>query len=676
MLVGTPHPTNERIDKWKQLTWSLRCTVKLTDIQYSQAELDRARVVRISQNFQERLVDKNVISVCETRQTKVQRTRFSSTRHLVSAHDCYRYRVITQPLQIVDREFAEIGIPNETLVELDTDHSGLLTCHRNEKMLQAIKNLIKSALRWASTRHSTSSLQPSSSNDGSNESINDVLSDDSWHIADQDIREEQSENDDYVNLVKRSRTEITVLSALSSAHKSLEVPYSMLKPSERNPQFFGRQDLLSLMDDALLPTDKSDKAVGQGSCRSFAICGLGGVGKTELAREFAFSRQDRFDAVFWIDAEQATQLSEGFAAIASQLGYTDADTDRVVSRNVAREWLRNPVKRFNSEYGQRRPGDSEGSIEDDDEEVSWLLIFNNADNLELLKEYWPPTEKGSIILTSRDPMARHGRAGIILEPLKQEDAATLLRRLTGAVESPQGLQESLDIAARLGGLPLAVTQIAAYIVRWDMTLEEFLEFFDRQTSIEKVAKHKAPQLLPREHYKHSLFTVWTLERLSPQGLAILQLISFLNPDSIRESLINPDPSSPLTEPGAPAKPGGLPTTDDEYLAARLDLIRVSLARRNKAEKRLTMHRLVQDVVRSQMPSARAAQVLEWATLLVLTAWPTGFLRFDHDTATWEASEELLPHILKLKAFFQAYSEHMKSAEAKQNLARMLLFAAW
>jgi hypothetical protein len=584
-------------------------------------------------------------------------------------------------LQVVDRGFAKIGIPNETLVELDTDHFGLLGGHKDEEMLQAIKTLVKNALKWATTRHSTSSPQPSSNNHDRNESINDVLPDDLWHdSADQGVQGEQSEDDVYMRRVERSRAEIAVLSGLSSGHKSLlEVPYSMLKPSERNPQFFGRQDLLRLIDDALLPRNgpPSGQAVGsQGSCRRFAICGLGGVGKTELAREFAFSRQHEFDAVFWIEAEQATQLSEGYAVIASQLGYTDADQDRVVSRNVAREWLRNPVKRSDSKNRQRLSGDGEDSTEEDDEEVSWLLILNNADDLELLEEYWPRTQKGSILITSRDPMAKDGREGIDLEPLGREDAAILLRRLTKAAESPQDSQVLLDIAARLGGLPLAITQIAAFIARWGMTPADFLRFFDRQTSIEMVAKGKPPELLSRDQYKHSLFTVWTLERLSPQGLAILQLLSFLNPDSIQESLINPDPSSAPHEAGAPSKPEGLPAAEDEYLAARLDLIRVSLVRRNKAEARLALHRLVQDVVRSQMPSARAVQVLEWTMLLVLQAWPTGFLRFDHDTATWDASEELLPHILKLKGFFQVYSGHMESAEAKQNLARLLLFAGW
>ncbi|KAK3364321.1 hypothetical protein B0T25DRAFT_598284, partial [Lasiosphaeria hispida] len=571
---------------------------------------------------------------------------------------------------LVDREFAAIGIPDETLVELDTDHFGLLECLHHEKMLQAIKAVLKNALRWASTRQrSSSSLQPSMSSNGTNESVNDALSDDSWFAMNQtDDILEGPESDDYVNLMNRSRAEVAALSDFSSSHRSLAVPYSMLKPSERNAQFFGRQDMLCLMEDALLPLNS---AIGQtSSSREFAIWGLGGVGKTELAREFAFSRQGRYDAVFWIEAEQTTQLSEGFAAIASQLGYTDSDKDRVVSRTIAREWLSNPAKRPNSKL-HPNPGGGDDFTEEATEEATWLLIFNNADDLTLLEEYWPETRKGSVILTSRDPMAKCGRTGIDLQPLGQEDAAMLLQKLAD-VTSPQDLKASLDIAARLGGLPLAITQVAAFIDRYEMTLSEFLAFFEKQTSIKKVAKTKAPEIQSGDHYKHSLFTVWTLERLSQQGLTVLQVLSSLNPDSIMESLISPltidpaDHQQPL--------PDGFPTTGDEYLAARLDLTKVSLIRRNRVDAKLTLHRLVQDVVRSQMTMDRAAQISQLTVLLVLKAWPTGFLRFDHDTATWDASEELLPHILRLQSFF--LGKHIESTEAKQNLAKLLLFAGW
>ncbi|KAK0715397.1 P-loop containing nucleoside triphosphate hydrolase protein [Lasiosphaeris hirsuta] len=531
-------------------------------------------------------------------------------------------------------------------------------------MLGAIKTLIRNALKWASSSRQapTPPLPRPQNSHGGVETVNDVLSDQVWAIADQ----------------PRGRAELTALSELSSGQRSLAAPYSMLKPSDRNPQFYARQDIMCLMDEALLPKGRLDQGTSLSAGREFAICGLGGVGKTELAREYAFSRQDRFDAVFWIDSEHDSQLSEGFDKIASRLGYADTSVDRVLSRTVAREWLSNPTKRSgsNHRHRDRRPLELGGaSMEEGGEEASWLLVFNNADDLKLLEDYWPTTQKGSVILTSRDPMAKHQRAGIDLEPLKQEDTAGLLRLLTRA-NSPQDMQASSAIAERLGGLPLAITQIAAHIDRWGMTLEEFLRFFDRQTSIKGVAEAKDVSKLGfRHHYKHSLLTVWTLEKLSRQGLALLEVLSFLSPDSITESLINP--SSISAGDGAPPMLlDGFPTTEDEYFAARLDLRRVSLIRRAKGDSKLTLHRLVQDVVRSQMDSARAVRVLELTASLVLKAWPTGFLRFDHDTATWNSSEELLPHILKLQIFFRRRWADVKSADARQNFARLLLFAGW
>jgi len=81
---------------------------------------------------------------------------------------------------------AEVGIPGERLVALETDHFGLLSCPKNEEMLRAIKDIIKNALSWASFRRlsASSSLHPSSSENDSSDSINDVLSDGSWQITD------------------------------------------------------------------------------------------------------------------------------------------------------------------------------------------------------------------------------------------------------------------------------------------------------------------------------------------------------------------------------------------------------------------------------------------------------------------------------------------------------------
>ncbi len=146
------------------------------------------------------------------------------------------------------------------------------------------------------------------------------------------------------------------------------------------------------------------------------------------------------------------------------------------------------------------------------------------------------------------------------------------------------------------------------------------------------------------------------------------VLSFLNPDSIKESLVSPPlPYQPPTD---------FPTSTDDYLMARLDLTKTSLVRRTKAVSQLTLHRLVQEVVRAQMTDDKTVQTLDFTTRLVLDAWPTGFLRFDHDTATWNISEELLPHIIKLQDFCEKSPGRITSQQTKQNMAKLLLFAGW
>ncbi|KAI0182243.1 P-loop containing nucleoside triphosphate hydrolase protein [Xylaria flabelliformis] len=434
----------------------------------------------------------------------------------------------------------------------------------------------------------------------------------------------------------------------------------MLKPTLRNPSFFGRKDILDQIDKALIFPKHDSKEKYSRPQLTFAICGLGGVGKTEIAREYAFSRQDSFDAVFWIDAEQPIQLSEGFATIATQLGFSDSsDKDRVVSRDTALEWLSNPLKRPSS---RGLNAEMINSVEKD--EANWLLVFNNADDLALLQTFWPSGQRGSILITSRDPMAKRGRPGVDLRPFELEEASTLLRQLTNTTETPENEKASISLSERLGGLPLAITQVAALIDRWEMTLLEFLRYLDKQTSIGTVAKSKPPML--QDHYNHSLFTVWALESLSPSALAVLRVLSFLNPDSIREFLLlQTIPSNILPH---------YPTSEELFIIARLDLTKTSLVRRDRAESQMTIHRLVQDVVRAQMSPDSIMRTINFTTELVLQAWPTSFLRFDHNTATWNQSEELLPHILKLKDFFEENAPMMRSHSNKENFAKLLLFA--
>lgn len=458
------------------------------------------------------------------------------------------------------------------------------------------------------------------------------------------------------------------MAQFTATEKTLDVPYQMLNPATRNVNFWGRKDVLGEIDQVLLPSAPRSTDQLYTGPQMYAICGLGGVGKTEIAREYAFSRQDCFDAVFWIEADQDTQLAEGFAEIATKLGYMDStDQDRVVSRNITLEWLGNPRVR----PGSRRLSTSSSFSIDDADEASWLLVFNNADDLSLLDAFWPVTQKGSILVTSRDPLAMRGRgrSGCQLKPFDPDTAATLLRQLTFASESSDNKKASQELAVRLCGLPLAVTQISALINRWDMTLAEFLTYFNKQISIETVAGTKPTAMPDPIHYKHSLLTVWALGSLIPEALTLLQVISFLNPDSISESLLSASECFSLSLQS-------YARDADNFIKARSDLTKTSLVTRNREEGKLILHRLVQDVVRSQMKPSTINSTLAFGAQVILLAWPSSFLRFDHDTKTWEKSEELLPHILKLRDHFHNYLSMIESVDTKRDFAKLFLFAGW
>jgi hypothetical protein len=78
------------------------------------------------------------------------------------------------------------------------------------------------------------------------------------------------------------------------------------------------------LDAALLPSAASENATGRPLLRSFALCGLGGMDKTQIALEFAYSRRTDFDAIFWVQASDKTSITECFGNIATSLGLAAA----------------------------------------------------------------------------------------------------------------------------------------------------------------------------------------------------------------------------------------------------------------------------------------------------------------------------------------------------------------
>ena len=187
-----------------------------------------------------------------------------------------------------------------------------------------------------------------------------------------------------------------------------------------------------------------------------SLCGMAGLGKTELALEYAYSRQDRFDAVFLINADIVSKLELGLADIAVKLGLEDAKgiRDLAVNRETAKSWLSRPTKVLDQSHaaaGETR--------------ASYLIVLDHAGNPNILTEYSHLFGTGSWLITGGYCLpaqtAFSSDAKVLdLKLLDDRTGARLLRRLTGAQHEEK---VALDVSTRLEGLPLAIVQMAGMI---------------------------------------------------------------------------------------------------------------------------------------------------------------------------------------------------------------------
>jgi hypothetical protein len=322
----------------------------------------------------------------------------------------------------------------------------------------------------------------------------------------------------------------------------------------RNPNFTGRGADLAAVEAALA----SGSTVTVQSLR-----GMGGVGKTQLATEFAYARAGDYDLVYWIAAEEPATIPDQFTALAQQLDL-DPAPDPEILRGQVHDRLRSV------------PG--------------WLLIFDNADAAEDIRDWLPggplpPGISGHVIVTTR-----RGGFGVLghvmeLDVIDLPSSVTLLRTRV------PDLQEDVaqEIAGELGRLPLALEQAAAYLDRSAMPARDYLDLLRRRAA-DLYARGK----VSGRH--ETIATLWdiTLERISsedPAAVVLLELCAYLAPEPIPLDLLTLHPGL-LPEPLSAAAADQL--TFNEVIGTLVDY---SLAKRTLAG--LQLHRLLQGVIRAR-----------------------------------------------------------------------------
>ncbi len=208
----------------------------------------------------------------------------------------------------------------------------------------------------------------------------------------------------------------------------------------RNPEFTGRDQMLVALRDVLTG---GDRAVVQ------ALHGMGGVGKTQLAAEYAWRFAGAYELAWWIDAEQAGLIGDQFAALGTALD--------CVEPGARTEAVRAAV------LGELRERDR------------WLLVFDNAQAPGDLAGWLPGG--GHVLITSRQHRWAQVAAPVEVDVLARgESVAMLAGRVGGLAEADAG-----RLADALGDLPLALAQAAEYLAETGMGAAEYLALLRTRT---------------------------------------------------------------------------------------------------------------------------------------------------------------------------------------------------
>ncbi|HEY6542300.1 MAG TPA: FxSxx-COOH system tetratricopeptide repeat protein, partial [Ktedonobacteraceae bacterium] len=423
--------------------------------------------------------------------------------------------------------------------------------------------------------------------------------------------------------IRRTIADLPLLTA-SAPRAALPVIWNI--PYPRNPFFLGR-------DTELLQV-RQNLQVGQATALSQpqAISGLGGIGKTQFALEYAYRYYQDYTAVLWARAESTDALISSYVALATLLGLPEREAkEQEVTVQAVKTWL------------QTHRG--------------WLLILDNADELALLPEFLPPALAGHLLLTTRAAATGRLAQRLEIETLPPEQGALFLLR-RAALLAPDAnlspianLQQELarQISEELGGLPLALDQAGAYLEETGCSFADYQQLYQqhRDALLRKrggvVADHPEP-----------VASTWALsfqqtQEKNPAAADLLCVCAFLAPDAILEEI--------LTEGAAQLGPVLAPVAADmlSFNQAIETLRAYSLVRRDPAGKTLSVHRLVQTVLQDTLEEGEKCSWGERATLAVNAAFP----KAEYDS--WPQCERLLPQAVAATQLIEKY--HIVSEEA-------------
>ena len=330
--------------------------------------------------------------------------------------------------------------------------------------------------------------------------------------------------------------------------------------------------------------------------------------------EYAYRHRENYRAIFWAVADSRETLNSAYNNLAQLLdlsGKDQPEQHQIVT--AVKDWL--------------------------EKNQGWLLILDNADDLNLLSDFLSPLFSGHILLTTRTSALGELAETIALPKLPEDESISLLLHRCGigkklSSDTPIPLCEkeaAREIVRELDGLPLALDQAGAYIEETSCSLQGYLKSFQEERKDLLATRGGVRNLHP-----DPVATTWRMafdriEEANPAAADLLRLCAFLAPDEIPEQFImlgEIELTGPLKK---------LARSTNKLNKAIRELQKYSLVTRDALAQTLTVHRLVQAVLRDQMPQnvAHAWAVRTVRTMGRVFPWPT--------MENWNFCQQLLPH---------------------------------
>ncbi|KAI1171207.1 P-loop containing nucleoside triphosphate hydrolase protein [Nemania sp. FL0916] len=398
-------------------------------------------------------------------------------------------------------------------------------------------------------------------------------------------------------------------------------------PFQRNQGFYGREDQLSEIDKAFQSQDSPS------NIRTVALWGVGGIGKSQIALEYAHRRWNSgTPVILWISSETEAEITKSVREAAEKLqldGFSETNTP-ARNRHLILQWLQTT-------------------------KTKWLVVFDNVEDGKILADIQPKVGRGDVLIICRSELLAESIAMFPMEVAAlstQESTSLIFQILDREAVNSEEAQAAASLAEQLGGIALAIDIMARYIKisRRFGTVGEFLPYYEANRRALRKTRRRGIRGVA---YFKDLDTVWetAFATINPEAnpganadaMHLMEILCFVAPEAIPQSLFQVD------EQEYPDNWHFL-INDEKFEEAKLELLDLSLIRINGETGLISVHRLIQQAYFDQMTSQARQEAFYITFMLLRKAFPDiqGDIQREADSYDhWPACAQLHQHVQAL-----------------------------